>query len=411
VIEAERSSTGRRYPLGVAVQQNAAGRLTDWDNCFTFRDIGYAELADLIRSACLTHYAEVARSVGLEPLAMLRKARLPPASLDQQDLRIPVSGVRRLMEMSATESGVAEFGLRMAELGGLPNLGLVALVVREQATLGAALEALSRYIHIHNEAMRLSIQHQGDVVILLPALRGERRRPPRQSTEWALGLVYRIISSLFGSDWRPLEVHFAHSAPANRGYYWHFFGCDVIFDSDVDAILCAASDMERAIPTADPMMARYVQSSMEAVDQRSENWDDKVSELVRTLLPDGHCTIERVAEHFGVDRRTIHRHLQERGTSFSQILDTQRANLIERLIEDSNRPLAGIAELLGFSAQSAMARWFRARFGCSITQWRRGIRPKELAAGSPRGTVSQRRPASKPKRRIIGSRRPKKRAR
>jgi AraC-like DNA-binding protein len=26
--------------------------------------------------------------------------------------------------------------------------------------------------------------------------------------------------------------------------------------------------------------------------------------------------------------------------------------------------------LLGFSAQSAMARWFRGRFGCSISQWR-----------------------------------------
>ena len=71
--ETKRSSTGWRYCLHVAVQQNAPNRLTDRDNCFTFRDIGYAELADLIRSACLTHYAEVARSVGLEPLAMLRK--------------------------------------------------------------------------------------------------------------------------------------------------------------------------------------------------------------------------------------------------------------------------------------------------------------------------------------------------
>ena len=368
-------------------------------------------MADLIRSASLTHYAEVARSVGLEPLAMLQKARLPPASLDQQDLRIPVSGVRRLMEMSATESGVAEFGLRMAERGGLPNLGPVALVVREQATLGAALETLSRYIHIHNEAMRLTIEHQDDMVMLFPALRGERRRPPRQSTEWALGLVYCIVWSLFGPDWKPLEIHFAHAAPADRSYYRHFFRCDVIFDSDFDAILCAASDMAHPIPTANPTMARYIEARVEAIEQRSENWDDKVSELVRTLLPEGNCTIERVAEHFGVDRRTIHRHLRERGTTFTEILDTQRANLIERLIEDSNRPLAGIAELLGFSAQSAMARWFRARFGCSITQWRNGMRPKELPAGSPRGVVSRRRPASKPKRPMAGSRRPKKRMR
>ena len=368
-------------------------------------------MADLIRSACLTHYAEVARSLGLDPLKMLRQARLPLTCLDQQNMPIAVSGVRRLMKISAAESGVAEFGMRMAERGGLPNLGLVALVVREQATIGAALEALSRYIHIHNEAMRLTIERQDDVVLLLPALRGEGRRPPRQSTEWALGLVFRIIASLFGSDWRPIEVHLAHAAPANRGYYRQFFGCDVIFDSDFDAILCAASDMDRPIPTANPLMARYVQSRVEAVDQRPVNWDDKVSDLVRALLPDGHCTIERVAEHFGCDRRTIHRHLLERGTSFSQILDTQRADLIERLIEDSHRPLADIAELLGFSAQSAMARWFRGRFGCSITQWRSRIQPSELPAGSPRGVASPNRAVRQPRRPAVRSRRPKKQAR
>ena len=367
-------------------------------------------MADLIRSACLTHYAEVARSLGLEPLKMLRQARLPLTCLDQQNMPIAVRGVRRLMEISAAESGAAEFGLRMAEHGGLSNLGPVALIVREQATIGAALESLSRYIHIHNESMRLRIEHQDDMVILFPALRGERRRPPRQSTEWALGLVFRIVGSLFGSDWRPLEVRFAHAAPANRSYCRHFFGCDVVFDSDFDAILCAASDMDRPIPTANPMMARYVESSVEAVDQRPENWDDKVSELVRTLLPDGHCTIERVAEHFGCDRRTIHRHLLERGTSFSRILDTQRAHLIERLIEDSHRPLADIAELLGFSAQSAMARWFRGRFGCSITQWRSGIRPQELPAGNPRGVASQSRASSQPTRPAAKSRHPKKQA-
>ena len=45
-----------------------------------------------------------------------------------------------------------------------------------------------------------------------------------------------------------------------------------------------------------------------------------------------------------------------------------------RLIEDGDRPLKEIAALLGFSAQSAMARWFRGRFGCSISQWRSGRR-------------------------------------
>jgi AraC-like DNA-binding protein len=342
-------------------------------------------MADLLRSASLTNYAEVARSVGIDPIKMLRMAKLPLACLGDPEMRIPVSGVRRLLEASATAAGVDEFGLLMAERGGLPHLGPVALVVREQATVGLAIEALSRYVHIHNEAVRLSIERQDDVITMTLFMRGRRPRAPHQATEMTLGTLHRIISSLFRGDWRPLEVHLTRSPPRNHGFYRHFFGCNVIFDSDFDGMLCPAIDMDRPIPTADPLIARYLQSRVEAIGIRSENWDDKVSELVRSLMPNGQCTIERVAEHLGCNRRTVHRHLSENGTSFSEILDAQRADLATRLIEDSNRPLAGIAELLGFSAQSAMARWFRGRFGCSLTQWRSGIRPATSAADYPRG--------------------------
>ena len=123
-------------------------------------------MADLIRSASLTYYPEVARSVGLDPIAMLRKARLPVACLDSPDLRIAVAGLRRLLEASAAAAGVDEFGLRMADRGGLANLGPVALVVREQATIGDAIEALSQFIHIHHEGMRIEIERDEDTLMI-----------------------------------------------------------------------------------------------------------------------------------------------------------------------------------------------------------------------------------------------------
>jgi hypothetical protein len=238
-------------------------------------------MTDLIRSACLTHYAEVARSAGIEPKAMLRKAKLPLSCLDHQDMRIAVSGVRRLLEASAAAADIDEFGLRMAERGGLSNLGPVALIVREQATVGTAIEALARYIHIHHEAMRLRIEHQDGVVSIGLFLRGGRPRAQRQSTEMALGSVHRIICSLFNANWRPLDVHFMHSPPRNRRYYRNFFGCNVTFDSDYDAIFFPFADMERAIPTSHPLLARYLQSRVAAFESRPETWDEKVSELVR----------------------------------------------------------------------------------------------------------------------------------
>jgi AraC-like DNA-binding protein len=327
-------------------------------------------MTDLIRSACLTHYPELARSFGLDPEAMLRKVRLPLGCLAHQNMRIAVAKVRRLLEVTALAADVDEFGLRMAERGGLSNLGPVALIIRDQPTVGSALESLSRYIHIHHEGMRLAVEPDGDIVIIVLFLRGGRPRVPRQSVEMALGTVYRVIQSLFGGEWRPLEVHLMNPPPRNRAYYRKFFRCDVAFNSELDAILLPVRDLDRKIPTAHPLIARYVESRVDEFDAQHNGWDGKIGQLIRMLLPAGDCSIKRVADHLACDRRTIHRRLADCGTTFTDVLDTHRGDLVMHLIKDRSRSLAEISVMIGFSAQSAMARWFRGRFGCSITEWR-----------------------------------------
>ena len=64
-----------------------------------------------------------------------------------------------------------------------------------------------------------------------------------------------------------------------------------------------------------------------------------------TLLGEGTCTIDRAAQHLGVDRRTIHRRLAKEGQTFSSIVDAVRRELAQRYLAD-NRSLADIAMLL-----------------------------------------------------------------
>jgi len=336
-------------------------------------------MPELIRSATLTHYAKLARSVGLDPVAMLRKVRLPLSCLERRDLRIPVRNVRRLLELSAEDSKIEAFGLRLAEHSDGTTLGPLALLIREQATIGTALEALSRFIHIHNEGMRLAIGREGDIVTITFLLRGGALR---QATELALGSINRAIGFVCAGNWRPLQIHFTHEAPRSRRFHRQFFGCALVFHSDFDGIVCAARDLERRIPTASPELARFLEGRIEVFEERLDRWDARVAMLVRVLLPGGDCSIERVAAHLGCDRRTIHRRLAECGTTFSKILDDERAEIVTRLIDERSRPLAEISEMVGFSAQSAMARWFRERFGCSITEWRNDPRERmRIAAG------------------------------
>jgi AraC-like DNA-binding protein len=97
---------------------------------------------------------------------------------------------------------------------------------------------------------------------------------------------------------------------------------------------------------------------------------DKVSELIVALLPEGACSVERVAQHLGMDRRTLHRRLTAEGQTFSTILDATRYDMAASLLTSSDRPLQNVADLLGFSSLSAFAHWFRRKFALSASAYR-----------------------------------------
>jgi AraC-like DNA-binding protein len=146
---------------------------------------------------------------------------------------------------------------------------------------------------------------------------------------------------------------------------------DPVQPSSLQRIEQILADLEKPIPTSDPVMARYIQQYLELIGGRANaTASDKVREFVWMLLPAGRCSIEHMAEYLGVDRRTVHRRLVHEGTTFSSIVEDVRTEMVGHYLEDPSRPLYVMAQMLGFSALSAFSRWFRDRYGCSASQWR-----------------------------------------
>ena len=334
-------------------------------------------MSGLARSATLTNYAEVARKVGLKPLTLLREFGLPQRCLRDPEFKVPINAVRGLLEASAERSGVEAFGLLMAETRRLSNLGPLGLLVRELPTLRLAVEALARYTNRLNEALFLTIEDAGDVVVLREELIVGESGSIRQSTELAIGVVFRILQSLLGPGWKPRRVCFAHEAPADRSVHERVFGRIVEFGHDFNGIICLRKELEAPNPNADPLMAKYAQGLVDA-DFASDPTDmsRKVRELVVKLLSTGECTIDVAAQHLGVNRRTIHRHLSEAGETFSDIVDSVRRELAARYVKDRHRTLADVSLLLGFSAPSGFSRWYQRQFSSKASE-RRARAPRK----------------------------------
>jgi hypothetical protein len=77
----------------------------------------------LIRSAGLAGYAEVARSAGLDPHAMVRKAGLPRRCLDEPDALISMEAACKLLDQSAAASGLEDFACAWRPPDAFPTWG------------------------------------------------------------------------------------------------------------------------------------------------------------------------------------------------------------------------------------------------------------------------------------------------
>jgi len=335
-------------------------------------------MSGLIRSASLTHFAQIAAECGLDARALVAEVNLPRRCLDEPDLLIPIQAVEHLLELAAARGAEPAFGLRMAESRRLSTLGPLGLRVRDEPTLRHALDAIVRHIHMHGESLAVSVEQEDKLVTIRVEIAAEDGQPVRQATEMALGTTYRVLSVFLGASWRPWQVCFMHDAPASTAVHRRVFGPVVEFGQEFNGIVCNAADLDAPNPGADPVMARYTHKLLEQLPNREARVADRVRQLIVLLLPRGHCRVEVVAQHLGVDRRTVARRLAEEGTTFSALVEGMRRDLLSRYLKDGTRPLAEVSTLLGFSGPSTFAQWHRIQFGVAARTRVRTSRKRSL---------------------------------
>jgi len=334
----------------------------------------------LARYASLNGYLDLCRSLGIDPVPLMKDAGLDPAGLRLQDRWIPAAAVAKVLKNSAAQSGCEDFGLRLAERRQFANLGPLSLVVREEPDVRNALRILSRYQHMYNEALRTRVDELNDLAtIRIEADFGEPV-DARQFIELTVAVAQRLLAGFLGARWRPIAVCFAHSAPKKLGMHRQLFGPVVNFGHNFSGIVLAASDLDAPNRMSDPGLQPYTTQLLDSFGSPADvTIADRVRELIELLLPTGRCSADFVARSLGSDRRTVHNHLAKTGESYSSILNSTRTELADGLVGNSQHPFTEIADLLSFSAPSNFSRWFHGQFGCSPKDWR--ARQKQVPAG------------------------------
>ena len=141
----------------------------------------------LVRSSALTNYIYVARQAGLDPYAQLNKAGIRRAALLDPGVMIAANAMRSLLDASANESRVEDFGLRMAETRHLTDLGPLGFAIQGEPTLRKALASIAHHLRLQSESVVMAIEEVDELVVIRESLLANGAEPQRQSIELVIG--------------------------------------------------------------------------------------------------------------------------------------------------------------------------------------------------------------------------------
>lgn len=328
-------------------------------------------MQDFARASALTGYGDIARELGLDPASMLATADLPNDILAHPDGLVSYRRFLALLNLSAEQSGDRFFGLKLGLHQGVTIFGPLLYLIRNADTVGDALTELRQYFHLHMGAAQLEIEQFKGSVQLAYRVFDPLQPGISQGIELAMGVGYRLLKTLLGSQWQPQAILIEHSPHSPPGEYRRFLGITPQFQAHTSALLMDAANLAAPLTDADPELHKLIRAHLDNLQQLSnQELPGYVSSLLKNLLPQGRVTVDQVAECMTMSRRTLQRRLAERHSSFQAVLDQTRQDMARRYLNDSSLQMTQLADLLGYADLSAFSRAFSRWFGVPPSRWR-----------------------------------------
>ncbi|MET8978105.1 AraC family transcriptional regulator [Streptomyces sp. NPDC004539] len=339
-----------------------------------------------IRAAAIRGTDRLIDSLGGDATALLAPFGVSPADLDSEDGLLAAATAGRILRHAARKLDCPDFGLRLAACQNLAELGPLALAVGNCDTVGEGLDCASRFLFVHNAALRLSRGPDPERYAGVGAVEYRMTHPDipyePQTIDGGLGLLHRILVTMSGG-YDLLGVYLPHPPLTDESVYAEFFGAPVRFHAGQALLRVPASLFDRPMSTpVNPELRRMVVDYLEShyTDPR-ESTTSAVRSAVGRALGTVPARVDLVAGWLHTHPRTLQRRLAAEGTSFQAILDDVRRHSAHRLLTGTDMPFSQIASLVELGGQAALTRAVRRWFGRTPTQVRRDARLAGVVQG------------------------------
>lgn len=304
----------------------------------------------------------------------LQLPRLTPLlQKDYPDGRMPITDWWQALEVLREHTELPHIGFELGKLAEPAHAGALGYMVQVSANVGEALQAFQVYQRILYEGSTSNIQMQGDNIRIEWPL--DYGYSTRESDDALItGLISFMRHATGQHELGPAEIGFVYERPADSKRYREFFACPVHFEQPCTYMLFPLLYTDTPMLKADAMLFGILKEKVEQQLLQHPATEVFLRCFYQHLLlamKAGEPTVEVVAKRMLMSPRTLFRRLAERGSNFKDALADTRQQLAEQYLTEGRHSHAEIADLLGYSEQSAFSRAFKSWTGKTPSQFQK----------------------------------------
>ncbi|MFN3585984.1 MAG: AraC family transcriptional regulator [Moraxellaceae bacterium] len=340
---------------------------------------GISAAAPGVSILVLRHLVQFAQRHALDPGPLLAEAGLSEDGLWAAEGWVPAAQVERLLQVALARIASPVVGLLAAPQVNLSLLGVLGYVTQTSSTVQGLIESTTRFERLLSDIGTTTLCHQPGAAHWQWDCAFADAVVRRHAVECVLGCWAGLLRMARRPSPRPLlAVHFRHALPGGvaQAVYERFFDAPVHFSQAENALVLAPAALSLPLALADPALHQALAnhaSRQLAARQQETDLVAAVRALLQQEVQQGIAPVrERVAGQLGISTRSLHRRLDEAGSSFRALVDEARLALAVQLLQDSSLPVAQVALQLGFQESQSFIRWFKRVQGVTPGEFRRG---------------------------------------
>lgn len=311
---------------------------------------------------------------GMNPAAVLQQAQIAPKQVQNNEARITAWQMEVLCggamrELDDEALGWFERRLPWGSYGMLARASITA------PHLGLALARWCRHHGLLADTITLTLARDGDTASITIT----EHRPigsDGRLREFCLVSMLRNIHGLacwlIDSRLPLIRAEFPYEAPAHAEVYSRLFPGAIRFGGAAARIRFDARHLALPLARDEADLRQMLRRALPltVLPYRRERL---LAARVRQLLASDPAMLRGatlLAEHLHLSERTLHRQLQQEGTSVQQLKNDVRLSQATRLLRHSQRPIKQVALAVGFASEKSFIRAFRGWTGLAPAQWR-----------------------------------------